>query len=266
MKYPYYEKNQNKFFIASNNSSYSFPSHFHSFIEIAHCFSGIQLVKIDGHTYELKAGDAILIFPYVTHEYIDSGNCTTETKSISIMCNISDFLNNFPIFSKYHPTNPLIKSEFISKDAKLAFAKMLETNDVLERIGWTYIICADLLKSLDLTAKNSVDNPELAVIITTYINENFGENLTIPILASKLGYSSSYIAHIFCDQLKIPFRTYLNSVRCEYAAVQICTTTKSITSIAYESGFNSLNTFCRCFKKNFNMTPLQYKKNNLECV
>ncbi|MBR5506348.1 MAG: AraC family transcriptional regulator, partial [Clostridia bacterium] len=25
----------------------------------------------------------------------------------------------------------------------------------------------------------------------------------------------------------------------------------------------SLNTFCRCFKKHFSMTPSQYRKNNL---
>jgi YesN/AraC family two-component response regulator len=96
--------------------------------------------------------------------------------------------------------------------------------------------------------------------VVAYIDETFKEPLTIDYIAKVFGYHPSYIAHVFCDQLKISFRTYLGAVRAEYAAAEIRTTQKSLTEIAYESGCNSLNTFCRCFKKHFSMTPSQYKK------
>ena len=89
---------------------------------------------------------------------------------------------------------------------------------------------------------------------------NFQKPLTITFLSNEFGYSSSYIAHIFYDQLKIPFRTYLGEVRSKYAAKLIETTAKTLTEIAFECGYNSLNTFCRCFKKHFSQTPSEYKK------
>ena len=38
---------------------------------------------------------------------------------------------------------------------------------------------------------------------------------------------------------------------------------KSLTEIAFDNGFNSLNTFCRCFKKHFSCTPSEYKKSKV---
>ena len=114
------------------------------------------------------------------------------------------------------------------------------------------------MDNLELTPSET--NLELPSKIVGYIDKNFKEHLTINHIAKVFGYHPSYIAHLFCDQLKIPFRTYLCAVRCEYAASLIRTTGKSLTEIAYESGYNSLNTFCRGFKKHFCKTPSQYKK------
>ncbi len=263
MKHPYFENTQNKLFINHCNCAYAFPSHFHSFIEIAYCFRGAQSIKINEHIYTLSAGDAALIFPYTEHEYLDASDCKDQTESLSIMCDVTSLSGDFPVFAKHHSENPIIPEKHISSDAKLAFLKILENEDVLTRLGFTYIICANLLNFLNVTANSGTDDYKLAIRLTTYIDENFCENLTLPVLAAKFGYSASYIAHVFCDQLKIPFRSYLNSVRCEYAATQISTTTKCITTIAYESGFNSINTFCRSFKKYYNLTPSQYKNRTI---
>ena len=120
------------------------------------------------------------------------------------------------------------------------------------------IALSDLLKKVDLVPLSN--SAELPSQIVSYVNDNFKEPLTIKSISKVFGYHPSYIAHLFCDRLKIPFRTYLGALRCEYASTQIKTTEKSLTEIAFDSGFNSLNTFCRAFKKHLGKTPSQYKK------
>jgi len=261
MNKPYFEPQTQNLFIGHYEDSYSFQSHFHSFVEITYCFCGIQPVKIGESLINLTAGEAVVFFPNVVHEYI----CCTDsyaanTESISIMCNLNVLSETFPEFTTSLPANPHIKSEFISENVPLACRKIIKASCTAEQIGWTYIILSELLKNFEY--KKSVKYTEFSLpsVITSYINENFAEPLSINYIAKKFGYSPSYIVHLFSDQLKIPFKTYLNSVRCDFAQSQIKTTKKSITEIAHLSGYNSLNTFCRCFKNHTGKTPSEFKK------
>lgn len=254
----YFENGNTKIYINHKEESYNFDSHFHSKTEIAYCFSGFQDIKVGNAVYTLEKGDAVIIFPNVVHEYIKH-NPNTETESISIICE-TDYLGG--IFSDLllkYPRSPFIKSHLIPNNSVFAFEKMKESADVSELVGWTFIALSGLIKNLDLLPLKKPNGVNLAPNLISYINANFQKPLTIKYLGKEFGYSSSYIAHVFYDQLKIPFRTYLGTVRSEYAANMICTTTKSLTEIAYDCGYNSLNTFCRCFKKHFGKTPSQYK-------
>lgn len=136
--------------------------------------------------------------------------------------------------------------------------KILNAENDVALMGWTCVALSELFKVLSLENLNT--DPELAQKLIDYIEKNFKEPLSINHLASVFGFSPSYISHIFCDQLKISFRTHLGAVRSEYAADLIRTTKKSLTEISCDSGYISLNTFCRCFKKHFSLTPSQYRK------
>ncbi len=257
--YTYYENPKKHIFISHKKKSYNFSSHFHNNLEIVFCFSGAQTIKIGETVYNMKKGDVAFIFPNIVHEYIECH--TSEGKQTEVLAVIIDnklISEVMPeILSKY-PINPLINAELVSKDTVEAFKKILKAESDITLIGWTYVALSELLKVLSLVNLNN--DPELAPKLIDYIDKNFKEALSINHLANSFGYSPSYIAHIFCDQLKIPFRTYLGAVRSEYAASQIKTTKKSLTEIAYDSGYISLNTFCRCFKKHFSITPSQYRK------
>lgn len=256
----YFENRNKKIYINHKNESYSFDSHFHNKTEIAYCFSGFQGIKVGNTMYTLKKGDAVIIFPNVVHEYIKHDTTPgVETESISLICE-TDYLGGiFPELLLKHPGSPFIESDLVSTNSALAFEKMRETKDESELVGWTFVALSGLIKNLDLIPFKKSNGLNLAPSLISYINVNFQKPLTINFLGKEFGYSSSYIAHVFYDQLNISFRTYLGAVRSEHAAYMISTTTKSLTEIAYDCGYNSLNTFCRCFKKHFSKTPSQYK-------
>ena len=257
--YPYFEDKNNKIFTSHRTCSYNYGSHFHKMIEIAYCFSGLQQIKVGKMVYTLKKGDAIVIFPNIIHEYIKcKTDCDTET--VSLISETDFFTALIPDFKVKRPESPFVKAESLPESASHAFRKMLSAEDDVELLGWSFIAISGLLKNLNLLPTSESDGFSLAPNIIAYINENFKKPLTIEYLAKEFGYSASYIAHIFYDQLKIPFRTYLGNVRSEYAASLIISGNKSLTEISYECGYNSLNTFCRCFKKHFSCTPSEYKK------
>lgn len=256
---PYFENKNQKMFTSYKNKSYSYPSHFHNHLEVVYCFSGIQNVKVGEKIYTLKKGETVVIFPNTIHEYIENDSLSCDDgETLAIICS-TDLLteNTADIIGKY-PVTPLIPSDKISKNTKYAFKKVLTAKDDIELLGWTYIILSHLLCNLELIS--SKDNLELPSKIITFIDLNFKEPLSINYIAKVFGYHPSYIAHLFSDRLKIPFKTYLGGVRSEYAAFLIRSTDKTLTEIAFDSGYNSVNTFCRSFKKHFLKTPSQYKK------
>ncbi len=258
---PYLENPSLHIFLTHKNVSYDFPAHFHKSIEICFCFEGKQKIRLGNDEYILCKNDALVIFPGTVHEYIKCEDFENQSHSVSIISDSRLVSQSFPEIITMYPKSPLVKAKDISDDARLAFEKILETATDAKRVGWTQIILSDIIDKLCLDKTKSESGiPEK---IIAYIDENFKEDLTIEHIARVFGYNASYVAHIFCDRLKVPFRTYLGAVRCEFAAEQIKSTKKSFSEIAFESGFNSLNTFCRCFKKHFSCTPSEYKKSKV---
>ena len=242
--------------------SYSFDLHFQNKIEVAYCFSGLQKVRVGETVYNLHKGDAVFIFPNIVHEYIKSSpKEDVQTETLSLMSETDFFASLLPELVTKRPLSPFISSENIDKDTARAFRKMIKSRDNnIELLGWSCIALSGIIKALKLVPVKETGHISLAPSIISYIDANFRKDLSIKSIALEFGYSSSYIAHIFYDQLKIPFRTYLGSVRCEFAKELILKSNKSLTEISYECGYNSINTFCRSFKKHCGKTPSQFKK------
>lgn len=253
--YPYATRD---IYVTHKKKSYTFDSHFHSRFEMVYCFCGRQDVRIGDETYSLTDGEAAVIFPNVPHGYL-AADTDLETESVALICRL-DFLSGmFPALTTGRPLSPFLRAEQVSEGAVRAFEQM-RTAEGAKLLGWTMIALTDLLNELELIPGKYADGFDLAGNLITYIDANFQQPLTIRHLAGRFGYSSSYIANIFCEQLKVPFRTYLGAVRSEQAARLMRSTNKSLTEIAYECGYHSPNTFCRCFKRHFSVTPSEYKK------
>ena len=257
--YPYFEAEIFRIYTTYKKESYNFDSHFHNKLEMFFCFEGSQIIKIENTLYTLNKGDAAVIFPNVVHEYI-ADNKNNKTESISLISEIDLFSAIIPELSTKRPASPIIRASELEENTLLGFRKMIDAKNETELLGWSLIAFSSMADKLDLLTLKKTDGFILAPNLLSFINNNYSKPLTIQYLSKEFGYSASYITHIFYEQLKIPFRTYLNYIRSESAANLITTTNKSLTEIAYECGFNSLNTFCRGFKKYFNKTPSEYKK------
>ncbi len=118
-----------------------------------------------------------------------------------------------------------------------------------------YIRSGEELK--DIGAK--LDNPSVERLIA-YMNDNFGDRITLADAANMLHLSQAYLSKLFFKYTGFGFSEYLKTIRIEHAKKLLETTGESIKDIAAECGFDDSNYFSTVFKKKTGKAPLQYKK------
>ena len=86
------------------------------------------------------------------------------------------------------------------------------------------------------------------------------EDLSLNRLSQAIGVSENYISETLSQQLCCNFFNFVNRYRIELAQHLLKESNKQVTTIAYESGFNTKSTFNSAFKKFTGDTPSAYRK------
>lgn len=92
-----------------------------------------------------------------------------------------------------------------------------------------------------------------------YIDKNFGSRLLLDEPARASGYSVPRFSKLFAEFSGITPMRYVNIVRIQHSADMLREGEKTITEIAFECGFGSLEVFERSFKKYFGVTAAEYR-------
>lgn len=95
--------------------------------------------------------------------------------------------------------------------------------------------------------------------IIDYTNENIGKNITLKEIAENMHLSYHFLSHFIKEKMGMSFQDYVNTLRLNKALKILAKNEESITSIAYASGFPSVNSFNRLFKKKYNCSPSEYR-------
>lgn len=84
--------------------------------------------------------------------------------------------------------------------------------------------------------------------------------LSLQVLAGKVKLSPHHLSQILNDKLGKNFYDYINEQRVEHAKrLLLEEPMRSITDIAFESGYNSKNSFYNAFRRHVGMTPSDYR-------
>lgn len=90
----------------------------------------------------------------------------------------------------------------------------------------------------------------------------YHNSITLSDLCNHFGRSKSYISHMFKQKSGKTLRTYCNDLKLEDSKKLLIHTNASITSIAFDVGFNDTSYFIHLFKKKYGISPLKYRKSN----
>jgi len=232
------------------------PAHIHEYSEILYVLSGEMTMLIGGVKYRVPAGHVAFVIPNEIHAYTDETACR-------VMCAV--FSNDFiPLFlrrlSNKVPACPV--ADMRDTLPLLSALEQTAFSDHLRLTGLLNLLYAAFLKKTTL-----VDRPKegahLYQAAIAYIAAHFTEDMGLSDLAAHLGYHEKYLSSALHALTGMNFCMFLASYRVDFAR-QIFRSpegqAKSVSQVALEVGFSSINTFNRSFKKLTGMTPGDYRK------
>ena len=93
-----------------------------------------------------------------------------------------------------------------------------------------------------------------------YIQENCTQAITVCDVAAHVGYSRTYLAKKFKEELHFNVSSFIMRCRMEKAKELLRYTTKSLSEISACLGFSSQSHFQKAFRDTFHITPLTYRR------
>ena len=99
-----------------------------------------------------------------------------------------------------------------------------------------------------------------------YIREHYSENITLDDILKITSYSKSHFIRLFKKNMGMNLTDYVNKYRIEKSCLELIYTSKNITEIATENGFNTVQYFSKIFKNYMKCTPKQYQKNGKSII
>ena len=94
-----------------------------------------------------------------------------------------------------------------------------------------------------------------------YMEEHLDESLTIPVLSRRACLSATAFKAGFRRLYGLPVRTWLRQRRMERAAELLHLPGLSLEGIAQAVGYSSVSQFAAAFRRQYALTPGQYRKN-----
>lgn len=256
--------------IAFHFHSNNFEKHTHDYFEIMLITENFGTHTLNGKTFQLKTHEACIIKP--TDEHSLSCPSNKESRHLNIMISVPQFrllcnAIDVSLFSQLnnteHPENTIKLSQHdFNKILNFAYKyQSLSTSHIAKKSGILNCLTLSLLEEFYLSSTTIAE--QIPSWLKTFIN-----NLsTIEYLEmkpsevfEKIPYSYSNFEKLFKKHMSIPFVSYFNNLKIEYAKSLLKTTDFSVITIANKICMHSLGHFYNVFKEKTGQTPTQYRK------
>lgn len=240
--------------------------HNHDFCEIIFIADGRGFITVDNQRREVKAGDVIIYNAGVVHA---EENSLAEPLELMFMAldrlEITDLPKNHllpPDYDFVYSTDRYMDkfvnsfknviSEFESSEPFY-----VEIAEAIARTMIMYIFRIINQQENTPILLQSNRNFDLAM---EYIKENYRNNISLEDIAQNCFLNKYYLSHLFSRIQGMSIGRYIQSLRMNEAKIRLKETNDSVALIAASIGFNDTGHFCRTFKKETKLTPLQYRK------
>jgi len=128
----------------------------------------------------------------------------------------------------------------------------------LELEGWRDLRAAAPLAAVG----NSQDAERMAPVerMARHIGENANGPLSVEEVASASGLHPNYAMQLFKRTLGMTVKQAISRHRLDAAQSMLIASNRSITKIAFDSGFGSLSSFYEAFARRFSASPSEFRK------
>ena len=126
----------------------------------------------------------------------------------------------------------------------------------------THALLSVFLRNFKFENDSAATSNKTIFSVLSFINEHFRENISVEDIANKFFLNSNYFCSLFRKETGVKCSDYIRNLRMNHAVRLVTLTKIPITDICSETGYNSISSFLRDFKKQFGISPTKMRKEN----
>ena len=244
--------------------------HFHQDIELLYILEGSVDITVEKkvshlhpddiyvvnanhrHSFRTAEGNVLMLRLLISHQLVSENNPNGE---VLFWCDSS--VTDSDKYARLRRVLRQMLQHYVeNRDYTVSYGYLADCYAVLE-----YLTVHFMLRPGDIHRSEDVDRYEERIRqINHYIYSNYDQPISMKELSEKLFLSNGYLSRFFKKNYGMSFAGYLTSVRIFHAADDLLYTDEPITRIAYNNGFASAALFNKVFKKTYQQTPSEFRR------
>ena len=256
------------------NNDYFDTIHWHPYVELLLSRCDGNRATVNFTSYQLNQNDIALIWSGDLHavQSVREDSYLIVQFPIALLAVMGELNSILPHLSRLH----CVRCDEKKPESLqiIQCAEAIEHHHFQDGPFREVQVYADLLNLFTLIGKQCVqgesDAPEtenttdranlkLMTEACLYISENCMKPLSLNDVATEVGVSRSHFAHLFKNYTNMTFVDFLTVERVKLAETFFMNPNLRITDIAFESGFSSISSFNRSFKKIKGCSPTEFR-------
>ena len=256
--------------------------HMHPHTEIMFVTGGHGWLRANDKTVSLKKGTLVIITPFSSHTEISAADsqlsyATFSVENITFIFDNDEETANSEVNrnEEYTNINKQEQQRIFFFDFSMYFNELFSILAYIEREQtekkpfWEQAFLSEFDKFIIFISRHMPlislphqpdSNPNVLSNVHLYLRSQYAEDITLEKLSNYFFLNKYYLVHAFKEKYGISPMLFLNKCRCENAHRLLLTTNYSIAQIAISVGFSSIIHFSRTYKKFFNVSPTQTRK------